>query len=121
MEMVYKLPIQIIRYLNTWFDIIFTISIIGLYFYLAFKKGRSAMFKYFVMCLIWSSSCLWMNFLPSKINYLIGDYSPVHGYMITLGGMLYGIPLAILSFITWLSKSENRKKYTKAKSNTSNE
>jgi hypothetical protein len=71
------------------------------------------MFKYFVMCLIWSSSLIWMGFLPPKIGYLLGDDSPVHGYMITLGGMLYGVPLTLLSFFTWLFKHREKRANTK--------
>jgi len=56
------------------------------YLYLAAVKKSSAMLKYFLFSVIWSTSILWMYILPDSIENMLGDNSRVHGYMVPLGG-----------------------------------
>jgi len=100
---------KILEFLNSSFDVSFLIIVLFLYIYLCIFKESRMMFAFLCFCLFWSTSAIWTLFIPNH-EYLFNDNSRFHGYMLTLGGLIYGIPLAMLSFISWFIKEKREKK-----------
>jgi len=90
------------HFLDKNFDTLIILIMVSIYFYLAFRKSSKAMLIYVILTAIWGTALFWVFLiLPPSLTHLFGDDSRIHGYMLTLGGMLFGLPLFVLSLITW--------------------
>jgi hypothetical protein len=90
-------------------DVLIIFCVLGIFLLLLFKGKSKSMLIFSYICLIWGTALFWTTYLPDKISIYLGDNSPYHGYMLTLGGLLYGLPIAILSFLSFLYKRSKEK------------
>jgi len=96
-------------FFKNWFDVIFLLFFFGLYIYLAIFKGSKALFKFLILCILWSTSEIWIVTIPNH-ERLFSDTSSFLLASIPFEGLIYGVPLTILTFITWHIKKRRENK-----------
>lgn len=99
----------LLDFIYRWFDFIFLIFFFGTYLFLTIFKGSKAIRWFLFLCILWASSEIWIGIIPGQ-EYLFSDSSgSFPGSIIPLGGLIYGVPLTALTFITWLIKKRREK------------
>ncbi len=92
-----------INFIKLRFDLIFLLFFFGMYLFLTIFKGSKAILRFLFLCILWATSAIWIVIIPRQ-ECLFSDSVSFPGAIIPLGGLIYGVPLIILSFITWRIK-----------------
>lgn len=88
-------------------DLILILVCLFTYLYLAFCKGSREMLTFFLLCVFWGSSFIWTSYIPNaEILFSERPGSVFPGYIITLGGLIYGIPFGVISLVTLFVKKK---------------
>ena len=93
-----------------WFDVIFLISFLAGYFYTAFFRKSKEVFMFLILCIVWSTAGVWIRFIPNSDHLFSDVSSSFPGSFIPLGGLIYGIPLVIVTLVTLFVKRKIERK-----------
>lgn len=91
------------EFLENWFDVAFLLSFLGTYLFLAIFRGSKSILRFLFVCTLWATSGIWMVIVPGY-GHLFSDNTAFPGAIFPLGGLIYGAPLSIITFITWFLK-----------------
>jgi len=93
------------KFVLRWLDVIFLFTFLGTYIYLTIFRKSSALRIFLYFCILWSTSEIWIVLIPNY-DRLFSDLSPFPGATIPFLGLIYGVPLTMISFITWRVKKK---------------
>ena len=97
------------NFARDWFDVLFLLFFLGVYLFIAIFKGPKVTLRFLFLCILWATSAIWIVIIPGQ-GYLFSDSTPFPGVIVPLGGLIYGVPLTAITFITWLIKRKGAKK-----------
>ncbi len=82
------------------FDLIFVLVFLFTYLFLIIFKNIKAIRVFIYLCLAWALGLIWGMMIPNCND------------IIAIGGLIYGVPLTIVSFISWYIQKEGEKNKT---------
>jgi hypothetical protein len=96
-------------------EILFLLFFLLGYLYIAIWKNSRVMYAFLLVCILWSSSVIWTSFFPDPHGIFIeGSGNNVFpGYIVTLGGIVYGLPLTFLALGSFLFKRWKERRLVK--------
>jgi hypothetical protein len=91
--------------LRNYLDVFILLFVLITFLYVAIFRNARSMFIFFVLCLLWSTSVAWTKYLPNAdVIFSERPGTNFPGYLVTLGGIIYGIPLTTIAFISLIVK-----------------